>query len=413
LAQVPSSPHGILVASSAMQPFLGDESLVPPSRRGDQSNPDQASAAAPAVLVTRTTDFAQQGAIERLILAGGLEILLSLGGDALVSPLSIFLAFGMLLHGARGDTYVAMTAALGLTREMLPALADFQNKIVSALDARVAVIIANGVWGWNLESGFANYCRSEFGAEVVTTRPTAAEVNAWAARQTMGKITHILDGDLQDSTLFVNAVYFKGQWSKKFRKDLTRKMPFTLEDGGSVPSMMMTAAAPWPEGRFDYVESETYQAVTLPYGSGAFSAVIILLHRGVTGHLQESELHDIVRGSRFTRMKGELMLPRFLVRFKADLADVMKARGMGVAFTNRAKFAVLEPMKIKTVLHVVFMEVNEEGTEAAAVTAICCVPQCAPRPEPTFRMVCDRPFWFLVRHNATGAVLFLARVTRP
>ena len=249
-------------------------------------------------------------------------------------------------------------------------------------------------------------------AELDFGRPEAVEtINRWVRDRTRGRIEDIISRLSPDDVLvLLNAVYFKGAWTDAFEPGLTAEREFTSAAGKVQRGPMMAK-----DGEFRYGETDGVQVVRLPYGEGDIAMYILLPARdgdGLGGLVASGELESRFGGLR--KMKGEVVLPRFKVEYARRLNDPLKRLGMAPAFDPmRADFrGMVVPgaqfsLFISEVMHKSFVEVNEEGTEAAAATSVTVTLTSMPVQEERFRMVCDRPFIYLIRDDRTGALLFL------
>lgn len=347
------------------------------------------------------------------------------GNNVFISPASIALALAMTYNGAAGETRRAMASVLELEGLSLEDVNRANAELVdtlAGLDPKVRLAIANSLWarqGVTFDSDFLRRNKTSYHAEIETLdfgNPRAPDtINAWVRKHTEGKIEKILDGIDEGAVLFlINAIYFKGNWSKQFDKRLTRKNDFTLPDGRRVQLSMMSQ-----NGKYQYYEEKDFQAVSLPYGNGRLSMYIFLpAERSSLATFQRSL--DSKRWtawmSRFEELQGSIALPRFKLEYSATLNEPLKALGMAPAFdAKRADFSAMCPdtqVKIDEVKHKTFVEVNEEGTEAAAVTSVG-ITLTAFIPERTFNMVVDRPFFCAIRDNQSGTVLFMGAILDP
>ena len=248
--------------------------------------------------------------------------------------------------------------------------------------------------------------------------PTApATLNRWVSEKTHGKIEKIVDQiDAHAMLLLINAIYFKGTWAKEFDKAKTKPDNFALSHGTTQVPMMSQS------GQYPYLETKDFQAVSLPYGGGRFSFYVFLPSSALSlGAFEQSltEANWQQWMAQFRAMEGDISLPRFRVAYEATLNDALQALGMGLAFDERrANFAGMmqtqgQNVSISRVTHKTFAEVNEEGTEAAAVTATEMRRRVLTMPHQRFTMVVDRPFFCAIRDNTTGAVLFLGSIYDP
>ena len=347
------------------------------------------------------------------------------GKNVFISPASVGLALAMTYNGAVGETKLAMERALEIQgmnhAELNKAYAQLRQALESA-DPKVELNIANSLWarkGVTFNPDFIQRDKQFYGAEVTALDfgdPGApATINSWVSDKTKGKINQIVDQiDAQSILFLINAIYFKGKWSIEFDKAKTKEDTFTTGAGQQkrVPTMHQS-------GKYNYYEAKNVQAVSLPYGDGRASMYIFLptgssldeFQKSLTAANWESWMKQ------FTQTDGSIAVPRFKVEYEIGLNDALKALGMGIAFdANRADFSGIvqgsERAYISRVKHKTFAEVNEEGTEAAAVTSVEMRTTSA-RIQKTFQMVVDRPFFCAIRDNKTGTVLFVGSITDP
>ncbi|HWP42686.1 MAG TPA: serpin family protein [Blastocatellia bacterium] len=347
--------------------------------------------------------------------------------NVFISPSSVAFALAMAYNGAAGETRKAMSRALELGDMGLEEVNRANRELKSALekaDPKVQLQIANSLWGRkevSFRPDFLERNREFYGAEVSAldfNDPSApATINDWVSRNTNGKIERIVDQINQDAILFlINAIYFKGRWTVEFKKENTKEQSFTLADGSQKKHPMMSQS-----GKYDYFEGEGFQAVSLPYGDRRLSMYIFLPAKGSTlAEFQKSLIPENWERwmEEFERTEGDIVVPRFRVEFEVELKDALKALGMGLAFDHdRADFSGMvqngEQVAINRVKHKTFAEVNEEGTEAAAVTSAEVTVTSVQIPRERFRMVVDRPFFCAIRDNDTGAVIFMGAINDP
>jgi len=373
----------------------------------------------------------------------GLELLHGMSNQAggksvFVSPLNIGIALAMTANGARGATLEAMLSALGASGiggiQPLNSGAQSLTSVLASDDPRVTFHVANSVWSRTLKDTFLNICAREYNAEAIRGAPEAAPINKWCEGKTQGRISQVLDPQKPldpDGAVLVNAIYFKGAWREAFDPRSTKPADFRSASGLR-PCQMM--AAKGANGKFRYAETDSYQAVALPYGDlGAYCAVVILPRETARGtssmrcpasasRPRASSVAQVLAAAArdwhglsgmMTEMKGTVRLPRFKAEFGADLKPFLMARGMQIAFGGLADFGEMsdERPMIDAVVHKTFVEVNEEGMEAAAVTAGWMSRGLArSKLEPEFTMTCDRPFLFLIRHDPSNAIVFAGTV---
>jgi serpin B len=350
-------------------------------------------------------------------------------GNLFFSPYSISTALAMTYAGARGDTETQMAQALhfDLGEEALhPAFAALQA-LLDAIQASgdVQLSVANALWphvDYPFLDSFLDLCKIHYGVSLTAldyrSDPEAARqrINAWAEEQTHGKIRDLIPPRVIDQLtrlVLTNAIYFKGNWASQFDKARTQETPFTVQLGQQVTIPMMAQKL-----QCGYGEAEGVQVLELPYVGSALS-MVVLLPTEVDGLASLEARVTAQTLAHWTQPLWQTEVQVFLPRFKVEAAfrldDALKALGMVDAFDDlRANFAGMDGaawLVITAVLHKAFVEVNEEGTEAAAATAVVAGLRAMPRPQPIFRA--DHPFLFLIRETSTGSILFLGRLVDP
>jgi serpin B len=339
-----------------------------------------------------------------------------------ISPTSIEMCLRMLYNGASGATKTAIAQALGISELTLAQTNQANLELFNALqskDEKVVLNIANSLWAQNgidFKKDFLESNKTYYNAEIATLnfadKESPATINQWVNNKTNGKITQVVQ-ELDPSMLLIliNAIYFNGKWTIEFDKTKTEDLPFTLLDQNVKPVPMMTR-----DGNYRYFENESLQAISLPYGNKRMS-MYIFLPKTVDG------LADFMAGlnaqtwsaylSNFKYQEGDITLPRFKFEYEKILNQALIDLGMTSTFSD-ADFTNMTdaPAFVSGVVHKTFVEVNEQGTEAAAVTSVFVATAMANEPEP-FSMICDHPFFCAVCDNQTGAILFMGAVTNP
>jgi serpin B len=247
--------------------------------------------------------------------------------------------------------------------------------------------------------------------------PVRQEINGWVSEQTKGKIKDIIPaGALDASTrlVLVNAIYFKGRWTTPFQTNRTTAAPFHVTPATQVQARLMTMTS-----TFDYAEADGVQVLKLPYVGDDLSMVVLLPRdpaglKALEGAVNPQKLDQWLAAAH--SQKVNVFLPRFKLEAQFGLNKTLADMGMRNPFSQQADFSGMDGQRdlfISAVVHKAFVEVNEEGTEAAAATgSIMALTQAMrPAPIPTFRA--DHPFIFLIRDNAAGSILFLGRVVDP
>ena len=345
--------------------------------------------------------------------------------NVFISPSSIAMALAMLYNGASGETQQAMSKAMELQGMTLEEVNQSNAQLKSFLenaDPKVALIIANSLWGREgiaFKQEFFRICTESYGAEVKSLdfmSPMAPDIiNSWVSRSTRGKIQQII-GDVRDSVLMlINAVYFKGEWSKQFDKASTHDGPFHLLDGRVTQSPMMMQS-----GDYEYFKGDQFQAIRLAYGQGRFGMYIFLPNQNSSLEAFNRSLDERtweIWKAQFQVEGGSVTLPRFRLVYEAHLKDSLAALGMGPAFdSSRANFERIQAppsgLYINEVKYKTFLEVNEEGTEAAAATAIGLDLGATHLPK-EFSIVVDRPFFCVIVDELTESILFMGSVVEP
>jgi serpin B len=344
--------------------------------------------------------------------------------NVMVSPTSVAIALSMAYNGASGSTQQAMAEALEFQGMSLAEINQANGALENSLEAAdpsVKLAIANSLWGnqgFAFKADFLQRNQEFYQAEVTNLdfkSPDAADrINAWVNDNTQGKIPEIVkEIDPQQVMFLINAVYFKGTWTKPFDPQRTSDRPFTLLDGSQKQHPLMSQ-----QGSYQYYENDQFQAVNLPYGNGRLSFYVFLPRANSSlksfAQTLTADHWDTWMG-RFASRPGSIQLPRFKFSYGTSLNDALQAIGMAPVFdAGQADFSGLseEPTLINEVQHKTFIEVNEEGTEAAAATSVGIARMSAPT-APPFQMVVDRPFFTAIRDNQTGAVLFMGTVVEP
>ncbi|MFQ5605297.1 MAG: serpin family protein [bacterium] len=344
--------------------------------------------------------------------------------NVFISPLSVSMVLGMTLNGAAGETKSAMEQTLefaGLSSDDINRSYQSLMQLLVQLDPRVAFQIANSIWyrqGFGFEQDFIDVNKIFFNALVQAldfSDPSSVNIiNDWVKENTRGKIEEILDSISPADVMFlINAIYFKGTWTYEFDKELTREEFFNLPDGSQKTCQMMVQT-----GEFDYLENETFQAVDLPYGDGAFSMTIFLPKPGqnldaIIDGLQPAQWSQWLQS--FEKDSVTLEMPKFKLEYEDSLNKALINLGMGVAFAPGADFTrMYKPggLFISYVKHKTFVEVNEEGTEAAAVTIVA-IKESAGGDQHIKFMRVDRPYLFVIRENHTQTILFMGKIVSP
>ncbi len=345
--------------------------------------------------------------------------------NAFVSPLSLTMALGMVYNGTSPDAGAEMAAALGVPDFTSEEINTHYRTLVEALlkaDPKTALSIANSIWtrdGYPVKPTFYELNRTYYDAEVrerdFSKQSTVDEINGWCDEKTRGKIDKIIDAIGGDVVMYlINAVYFKGQWKYEFDKKETREENFNLADGSTKKAKMMAQTATLP-----YYLNEAVQCVELPYGNGAFGMVVMMpaSHEAplddLVASLDAAAYNDITAG--LYEREVTVKLPRFKQECEFGLNNAVANLGIRRIFApgNLGGIADDPNLAVSAIKQKTFVEVNEEGTEAAAVTIVGVLTTSAPSNPLPIPFYADRPFLYLIRERSTGAILFMGRMDNP
>jgi serine protease inhibitor len=341
-------------------------------------------------------------------------------GNVVLSPLSARIALAMAYNGASDEVSEEMAYVLDFAGMSLDEVNAMMRGIIDSLleeDTNVQLEMASSIWSDDeiafLED-FRARCVQNYDAEVASVDldgPEAAgTIDAWVSEKTHGKIPEIAGSfDLKYiGAMLINALYLKGAWTYQFDPSLTAPGSFTLADGEVKRVPLMSQA-----GDYDYLENEDFQAVSLPYGDGRLSMYIFLPteEKSLDGFVQGLNRDDWERWmAAFSIKEGMISLPRFELEYTKDLSTALTSLGMGSAFMGDAfpRMANVQPLWIDRVVQKTYMDVNEEGTEAAAATAVGMT-----WGGDFIFMEVNRPFFFAIRDNQTGTLLFMGSILEP
>jgi serpin B len=342
-------------------------------------------------------------------------------GNLMLSPLSASSALSMLLNGCDGETFTQIGAMLGykdLTADEINGL--YKSLVAQLLDAdpEVNLALANAIWyrqGFQVKTEFLNTMHSSYDATTEALdfdSPQAlTTINNWASDNTNGKITKVMDEISADAVMFLmNALYFKGNWTYKFDKSKTSLQPFTPDGQSPVMVDMMKANL-----SFRQIFGLGYTAIELPYGRQNFSMVILLPVEGLDSFnngFDGNKWHEITAAlDGATPISRDLSIPKFKFSYEKQLNDQLKAMGMLDAFVpGLADLSGIADadLFVSFVKQNTFVDVNEEGTEAAAVTTIGVELTSLPDP-----VIINKPFIFAIRERMTNSLLFIGKVELP
>lgn len=349
-------------------------------------------------------------------------------GNIVFSPLSVQLALNMTLTGAGGETAAQLARLLGTAGLDRDGLRQGSGDLLCALaDAAgsASLLVANSLWkmrGAPVRQDFLDGCRTFFGAPVEEVVFGGGEgqrrINDWIRKKTRGRIPAMLDRpfDMLTRMVLVNSIYFKGKWDIRFKKTDTAAKPFYVQSGSPVSHPLMRV-----QGNFRYMATGAMQAVLLAYRKSRLSLGVFLPAKGrsvddLIAGLTTVEFRNVFAALR--GRKGTVFLPRFRFEYGTkSFKECLLQLGVTRAFDpDRADFTGISPeqsLHVKDVLHRALVEVDEEGTTAAAATVVRMGLKSAPPPEEPFVFRADRPFVFCIMDRSHGTVLFLGVLRNP
>ena len=344
--------------------------------------------------------------------------------NIMISPMSISYALGMTYNGAAGTTLDAFNDVLhfgGLTnQEVNESYKDLMDQLLNLSD-EVEFALANSIWfkeGYPVLEEFIKTNEDYFNAAIreadFSDPKTVDLINGWIEEQTNDKIKDMLDQIPGDVVMYlINAIYFNANWKYEFPKEDTYEGEFKLENGSQTAVDYMVV-----EGDFHYTSNDDFAAVELPYSDSSFSMLVMLPQQGNSVSSLIESLDVSTWDSWFEhsqRLGVRVVLPKFKYEFKDLLNDPLKTLGLGVAFSDNADFSRIVPDRslcISRVIHQTFIDVQEEGTEAAAATIVEIKELSSPGGA-SITFFADHPFLYLIKENSTGAIVFMGKVGRP
>ncbi len=352
-------------------------------------------------------------------------------GNLFFSPYSISTALSMTYLGARGTTAKEMAKTLCFSQppaELHPAY----RALITDLNGRGAsgayeLVTANRLWGQKgtaFVPAFLDDEKKYYGSSleeldfVGSTEKSRHIINRWVEKQTRDKIKHLLQpGVLTKLTRLVltNAIYFKSAWSEVFKEGMTREEPFFPGRGEKVTVPMMHRT-----GHYNYCRTGDAEVALLPYKNNELSMMVILpLEKEGLEKVEQSLSYESVKNTlaKMTDKDLELALPKFKTTSSFSMKETLEKMGMTAPFGMEADFSGMDgtkSLRISAVIHKAFVDVNENGTEAAAATAVAMTLKGMPsRPKNVIPFKVDHPFIFLIRDNKTGSILFMGRIVNP
>ncbi|XP_057554278.1 serpin B6 isoform X2 [Hippopotamus amphibius kiboko] len=365
-----------------------------------------------------------------------LTLLRKLGEDnsknVFLSPISISSALAMVFMGAKGNTAAQMSQALSLSKSSSgggDVHQGFQNLLteVNRTSTQYLLRTANRLFGektYDFLSSFKDSCRKFYQAEmqeldfVNAAEESRKHINTWVAQKTEGKITDLLSPNSVNPMtclVLVNAIYFKGNWDSQFDKEHTKERPFKVSKDVEKPVQMMFKKSTF---KMTYIGEIFTRILVLPYVGGELNMIVLLPDettdlRTVEKALTYQNFVEWTKPDMMDEEEAEVFLPRFQLEETYDMEGVLRSLGVRDAFEDKADFSAMSAgsnLRLSRVVHKSFVEVNEEGTEAAAATAATMMLRCA---RITPRFCADHPFLFFIQHSGTGGLLFCGRFCSP
>ena len=345
-------------------------------------------------------------------------------GNAFISPTSLYMALAMAYNGADGKTKEEIAEVLHTEMD-----AEGMNRANASLLAMldkdsedITLNVANSMWlngRFHLQEGFAASSQGYFNAELdvidVAGEETVDKINGWVEDATEGKIKDMVAPPLNPDLviMLLNAIYFNADWKFEFDEKQTAAAPFYSENGKTVEKQFMQM-----ETVLDYMETDEFQAVALPYGEGDMSMNVFLPAEGTTlKDFTESLTSEKWESwkTEFSEQPVSIQMPKFQLSYEVELNDVLKNLGMATAFQKGANFSKIieedDPLWISLVKQKTFIEVDEKGTEAAAATEVDIITESAG--PVAVSMVVDRPYYIAISDEQTGAILFMGAIHDP
>ena len=345
--------------------------------------------------------------------------------NLMISPLSVSVALAMAYNGADSGTKSEMEKVLklnGLTKEQINASYKILINALQKLDDEVVFEIANAIFyadGFSVKPGFLSINQDVYDAEVSKlnfSSPAAVEtINGWVAEKTNDKIQKIIDQlNPLDRMVLLNAIYFYGTWTNEFDKDGTHNLSFRKTDGTTLEVPMMNKLEKLP-----YKENTLFKAIKMPYGNGQYNMVVLL----PVNDNNSQDIIDVLTAANWNSWMStfemtdrvKITMPRFKYAFETSLKKVLTSMGMEKAFVpDEADFSGIsdEDLYISDAIHKSYIDVNETGTEAAAVTGLVFA-TTSMDPDPPVSFYVDRPFVYAITEKDTGAILFIGEVNHP
>ena len=353
------------------------------------------------------------------------------GKNMMISPLSISIAMAMSTNGASGENLDEMKEVLGFGEmELQNVNEQFMHLIASlvAADKDLALSIANSVWmredfSLDVKTAFTDVLQEFYDAAVFAKGFTVENINAWVSEKTNGKIEEIVKEIGENVVMYlINAIYFKAAWTTAFNEENTREGVFTLSDGTETKADFMSFSEEEEAPKLlayssDWDDEDRFSMVRIPYGRDVFAFYGIVPSEDNKSNIDDfiAKIAENGLDSYLSQLREEgdfpIKLPKFKFEYEKPLVQIFKELGMEKAFEAGGFHNIAEAPHdpfISNILHKTFIEVNEAGTEAAAVTAV----EYSDEAEPS-HFYANRPFVFVIRDDRTGSILFIGKVENP
>jgi serine protease inhibitor len=422
---------GLLLALAVIGGCGGGASSPVMSAGGSTSDPTSTGGGGPppAVMTAKNDGTPVDPAVVTADNTFGLKLFQNLNagatGNVAIAPISVAMALQILYNGAAGTSQQAMAGTLQLGAMSTQTLNNDNAALLASLidaDPQVQITLANSLWvhltGDNANTvlpSFTQMDQTYYGATLGDLAGAPSNVNAWVSNETNGLITQILPNASYGAVkaVLANVIYFKGQWTAPFDPNQTVSAMFTLSNGTQVAAEMMHQS-----GSFAYMEGANFQAISLPYGQGRFSMILVLPTAGTSlstfvSGITAATLNTWV--SQLQTSSGNVSLPRFSSTYAASLPPALTNLGMGIVFCpgTSADFSALSSQAIcvSDVEHKTTVEVDEAGTVAAGATTVTVGPTSVAVPQ--FIMTLDHPFFYAIRDDSTGELLFVGTLVNP
>ncbi|WP_302396095.1 serpin family protein [Leyella stercorea] len=338
-----------------------------------------------------------------------------------ISPLSVSYLMGMLANGADGDTQKEILASLSVGNVTLQTLNESYRALLNSTataDKQTTINIANYIAAdkhFSLKSDFRNTVGKMYDAGVesldFSSSKAVDKINMWCSKQTNGMIPKIVDQlSASDVAVLMNAIYFEGTWETPFEKELTKEENFRSYTRDIKRVQMMHQ-----EDNFSYLNNNTFEAVTLPYGNRTYNMTVLLPKEGVSIEEMMKQLDAQKIGSLYRDMEKcvvDLKLPKFTTSTEVVLNDAISKLGAPSIFTGAANFKNMSDASIfiSKMLQKAKIEVSEEGTKAAAITAGMVAMTALNPDEPRHvKFHANRPFVYIITERQTGAIFFVGQ----